>query len=116
MTYKSLHQEHSGYLGKAPAKELQKFNIVDGKVVELHYVTVHEFRVNDSEDPDLYAAVPMLDWQNTEKGQWVMEHAVEAPLWYRNIDPVTFGYRYMIRARLRGPDHTFWQLKWGQNI
>jgi hypothetical protein len=69
--------------------------------------------MGDVDDPDLYAAEPLIQWQNSEAGKWVMEHAVEPPMWQRVPDLNTFGYRYGITARLRARDYTFWQLKWG---
>jgi hypothetical protein len=32
-----------------------------------------------------------------------MKHAVETPTWYRMADPVSYGYKYEIRARFAGP-------------
>ena len=85
----------------------------DGSVEELHKIVVHSFRVGDAEDPDLYAAEPMWDWQESEKGQWVMKHAVEKPIWQRDVDFSTFGHRYRIVAELPGPRATEYYLKWG---
>lgn len=113
ITYKSLNEEFHGYIGPKPTKDIKKYMVENDHVVEIHTVTVHEFNVNDSEDPDIYAAIPMIEWQDTEKGKWVIEHAMESPVWYRHIDPLTFGYKYHIRAKLKGPDYTFYALKWG---
>ena len=85
----------------------------DGSIEELHKIVVHSFRVGDAEDPDLYAAEPMWDWQESEKGQWVMKHAVEKPIWQRDVDFSTFGHRYRIIAELPGPRATEYYLKWG---
>jgi leucyl-tRNA synthetase len=48
----------------------------------------------------------------TEKGKWVLEHAVDQPVWHRLLDPTTYGYKYKITARLKAVDYTFWTLKW----
>jgi hypothetical protein len=85
----------------------------DGSVDEIHKIVVHTFRVGDSEDPDLYAAEPMLNWQNGEAGRFVMKHAVEKPIWHRELDFETYGYRYAIVAELPGPRATEYYLKWG---
>jgi hypothetical protein len=50
-------------------------------------VKVHEFNLGDVEDPDLYAAEPIMAWQNTEAGQWVMQHSNDT-VWQRNNDPM----------------------------
>ena len=77
-------------------------------------VTVHKFRMGDVEDPDLYAAEPLIEWQNSEVGRWIMEHSVETPMWHRQVDVANYGHMYAVEAWLKGSDHTFWQLKWGQ--
>jgi len=85
----------------------------DGSIEELHKIVVHTFRVGDAEDPDIYAAQPLWDWQESEKGKWVMEHAIETPTWNRDLDFVTYGYRYAIVAELPGARATEYYLRWG---
>lgn len=76
-------------------------------------IVVHSFRMGDVEDPDLYAAEPLLKWEKSEIGQWVMSNAVETPSWHRIPDMVAFGYLYQIRAKLQGPKLTEYLLKYG---
>jgi hypothetical protein len=76
-------------------------------------VTVHKFRMGDVEDPDLYAAEPLWQWQNTEMGEWVMSNAVQTPSWHRLVDPSSFGWTYTIVAELSPKDYTYWWIKWG---
>ena len=83
--------------------------------MEIKTVVVHSFSVGDAEDPDLYAAVPLIDWEKSEQGQWIMEHAVDTPVWQRHVDHQTYGYRYKIVARLTDRDYTFWTLKWAKH-
>jgi hypothetical protein len=85
----------------------------DGSIEELHKIVVHSFSVGDAEDPDIYAAQPLWDWQESEKGKWVMEHSIQPPVWRRDLDFVTYGYRYAIVAELPGPRATEYYLKWG---
>ena len=73
---------------------------------------VHEFGMGDVEDPDIYAAGPVWKWQQSEVGQWVIEHAVEKPYWIKQID--AYGYQCRIMARLSAQDQTFFKLKWGK--
>jgi hypothetical protein len=89
-----------------------EYKLINGQGVKFSDVKVHEFIMGDVEDPDLYAAEPLIAWQNTEAGQWVMEHAVEQPFWHRMINPYTFGWTYYIIARLSEQDHMYWALKW----
>ena len=69
-------------------------------VEEIHKVTVHKFSMGDVEDPDLYAAQPLWEWQESEQGKFVMEHAIETPIWHRQADPYNYGYQYVIVAEL----------------
>jgi hypothetical protein len=108
--YKNTY--HTGYIGESPVKVTREFMIVDNKVHKIHDVTVHRFTIGDVEDPEIYAAGPLIDWQKSEKGSWVMEHAVESPVWHRMIDHSSFGYCFVIRAKLKDVDYTFYQLKW----
>ncbi len=89
--------------------------IIDGKPVRFRDVCVHEIKMGDVEDPDLFVADPIWRWQQTEAGKFVMEHAVEQPCWTSHIDHNTYGNIYRIMARLSNKDETFWQLKWGNN-
>jgi hypothetical protein len=69
-------------------------------VEEIHEVVVHRFRMGDVEDPDLYAAQPLWEWQESEAGKFVMEHAVETPIWHRQADLQNYGHQYIIVAEL----------------
>ncbi len=93
---------------------VNKYVIVGDRVEEVKTVVVHEFSMGDVEDPDLYAAQPLSDWERSEKGQWVMKNACDTPTWYRLSNPATFGYQYQIRAKLMGPSLTEWLLKYGR--
>jgi len=87
--------------------------VVQGQPVRFRDVCVHEFFMSDVEDPDLYAAQPILKWQDSEQGQWVMDNAAEQPYWVQHLDHNSWGYRYKIMARLSEQNETFWRLKWG---
>ena len=63
----------------------------------------------------MYAAQPIMEWQKSEAGQWIMEHAVEKPFWHRVLSSYTYGWTYYIIARLREQDHTYWALRWSNN-
>lgn len=90
-----------------------QFNLVHDRVVEVKTVVVHRFKMGDVDDPDLYAAQPLYEWEQSEMGQWVMSHAVDQPEWRRNMNISLYGYEYVIVAKLTARDYTFWQLKWG---
>jgi hypothetical protein len=106
-TYRSAESQK---LFKAP-----EWKLIEDKAVKISDVVVHEFVMGDVEDPDLYAAEPLYEWQNTEAGKWVMEHAVETPFWHRQVNPYYYGLTYYVVARLKEQDQTYWALKWQQS-
>ena len=94
-----------------PQSRPAEYQVIDNHVVRISNIVVHEFSMGDVEDPDLYAAQPLWDWQDSEAGRFVMTHAVEKPYWTRQADPFNYGHRYVIVARMREPDQTFFRLK-----
>jgi hypothetical protein len=86
--------------------------IVDGVAVKFSDILVHTFRLGDVDDPDLYAAQPLWDWQQTPAGKWVMAHAVKPPYWTRRMDYNSYGYQFNIIARLSEQNQIVWALKW----
>ena len=85
--------------------------VIDGKAVRFRDVCVHEIRMGDCEDPDLFVAEPIWKWQQTDAGKFVMEHAVDPPYWTRATDHHSYGHVYRIMARLSEQNETFWRLK-----
>lgn len=104
-------EHHKNKMYKPPQ---HKYNIVGDRVEECRTIVVHSFSMGDVEDPDLYAAQPMIDWEKSEAGQWVMKNAADTPTWHRIPDQVTYGYKYQIRAKLMGPALTEWLLRYGR--
>ena len=91
-----------------------KYKIVGDRVEEIREITVFQFSMGDVEDPDLYAAQPLMEWEQSEQGQWVIKNAHETPTWHRMADPMNFGHKYCIRAKLMGSALTEWFLKYGK--
>jgi len=104
-----------GYLGPIPKEDTYRYMIINDRVEEVREIVVHEFDMGDVEDPDLYAAEPLWQWQESESGKWIMEHAVETPMWHRSTDPHAYGYKYLISAKLAGPALTEWLLRYGDS-
>jgi hypothetical protein len=75
-------------------------------------VVVHHIRMGDVEDPDLFVAQPIYEWQQTDKGKWVMKHSNPAPIWHRNIDHYNYGWSYTITATFSGRRLTEYYLRW----
>lgn len=73
---------------------------------------VHEFRLGDCEDPEIYAAQPIYEWQQTDKGKWIMEHAHD-PTFHIVTSPMSYQYIVRITAELDGPRLTEYYLRFG---
>ena len=86
----------------------------DATIQEIHRVVVHRFKVGDVEDPDLYAAQPMQEWQNSEQGKFIMANAIEKPEWQRHLNSVFYSYEYVITAKLEKKKLSEFYLKWGK--
>ena len=70
--------------------------------------------MGDVDDIDIYVAEPIYQWQQTEQGRWVMEHAQDLT-YHTSADPSTFGCRVSIRGRINeGLELTAYLLKYGK--
>lgn len=76
-------------------------------------IVVYKFRLGDVDDPEIHAASPIYNWQQTEQGRWVMQHSNPEPYWTMGFDHSTYGYRIDIVAQFSDVDTTFFQLKYG---
>lgn len=77
-----------------------RFKVENDLVKEIHKVVVHRFRLSDVDDPEIYAAQPMYEWQQSDAGKFVMKHAIDTPVWLKHIDHTTYGYQFAIVAEL----------------
>lgn len=71
----------------------------------------HEFTLGDVEDPEIYAAQPLYEWQITDMGKWVMQHCTN-PTYKVSVDQNTFGYKVTIYGDLTDEDTTYFTLKY----
>lgn len=78
-------------------KPTKKYQVYDNEVYEQRIV--HKFTMSDVEDPELYVAQPIYEWQQTEHGKWVMKHGRDAQ-YHMHVEPVTYGYRIVITAHI----------------
>lgn len=69
--------------------------------------------MGDVEDPQLYAASPLYEWEHSEIGQWVIKHSIEQPTWTQYTDTYSYGYQFVLTADLSEEDITYFVLKWG---
>jgi hypothetical protein len=107
----SYFQHHSPYTHRPPR---DKYVVMGDRVEEVKTIVVHEFTMGDVEDPDLHAAEPLINWEKSELGQWVMKNSCDTPTWHRMADPVSMGFKYRITAKLTGAALTEWLLRYGR--
>jgi hypothetical protein len=84
-------------------------------VEEIHKVVVHKFTVGDVEDPEIYAAAPIWDWQQTDAGKFVMKYAKETPVFHKNLNHGSYGYEYAVTAELEAKKLSEFYLRWGKD-
>lgn len=96
-------------------KSKPMYNIINDTVIMKKEIVVHTFTMGDVEDPDLYAAEPLYQWQKSPEGSWVMENCCDdAPIWHRQVDPASFGHRYIILATFEEKKLTEFYLRFGK--
>lgn len=111
----SYFQYHSPYLHRPPRNKYNIIKYPEGdRVEECREVVVYSFSMGDVDDPDLYAAQPLSEWEKSEAGQWIMKNAADTPTWHRMADAVSYGYKYQIRAKLMGSALTEYLLRWSK--
>jgi len=70
-----------------------------------HRRQVHSFTMGDVEDPEIYAAQPIYEWQQTDHGKWVMEHGLD-PNYLIRPDETMWGFKVLIIAHINDRDWT----------
>lgn len=74
-------------------------------------IVFHRFTMGDVDDVDIYVAQPIYEWQQTDKGRWIMSNATD--LSYHTFpDAETFGYQVVIKGILEDKKATEYYLKW----
>ena len=76
-------------------------------------ITFHSFGMGDVEDPELYAAEPLYQWQQTEQGQWVMKHCSD-PQYIVRADDHNWGHKIIVYGEIEDRLATEYLLKWGK--
>lgn len=84
-------------------------------VHEIYKVVVHKFTISDSDDPEIYAAEPIWEWQQSEAGKFVMKYAVDKPAFHRHFDYARLGYHYAITAELEKKKYSEFLLRYGRH-
>jgi hypothetical protein len=76
-------------------------------------ITFHTFGMGDVEDPELYAAQPLYEWQQTDQGQWVMKNCSD-PQYIIRPDISTFGHKIIVHGEVEDQLATEYLLRWGK--
>jgi len=74
-------------------------------------ITFHTFGLGDVEDPELYAAIPLGEFMETEKGQWI-RYNCQDPQYVIRPDPHTYGTKVMVYGEVEEPAATEYFLRW----
>jgi hypothetical protein len=74
----------------------------------------HTFKMGDVDDPELYASAPILEWQKTDQGQWVMKHCPD-PQYSIEPDTYSWGQSVKIHGPLEERDAVIFMLKWSNS-
>lgn len=79
-----------------------------------HKVVVHKFTIGDVEEPYLYAAEPIREWEQTDKGRWCLQHCEGEMVMQSQPDAMMWGYEVVIQGELNDKNLTYFRLRWGQ--
>ena len=93
---------------------MKTYKVIDNKVYTYHKIVFHTFLLSDVEDPEIYAAGPIWDWQQTEAGKFVMQYSEDQPVFHSQIDYQHYGYRFAITAIMEEKKLTEYYLKFGK--
>lgn len=69
------------------------------------------FNMGDVEDPEIYIAQPIYEFQQTPKGRWMMENCKD-PVYQIGPCPETYGYRAVIYGDVEEKLATEFYLRW----
>lgn len=70
--------------------------------------------MGDVDDVEVYAAQPIYEWLQTEKGKWVNERCHDL-IWQTIANPDTYGYTIVLRGSITDRDATEYYLRWPSN-
>jgi hypothetical protein len=76
-------------------------------------INFHSFGMGDVEDPELYAAFPLSEFMETEKGQWIKFNCKD-PKYIIRPDNTTFGNRIIVYGEVEEKLATEYFLKWAE--
>ena len=72
---------------------------------------VKEIAMGDCEDPYLYAAFPISEWEKSDEAKWLKSKCDDLVFFCDN-DPSSWGFKIRIYAPLTGEALTYYNLKY----
>jgi hypothetical protein len=81
------------------------------KLIKRH---LHNLKIGDVEEPEIYLAFAWNGFSKTEKGTWIVDNCQNL-VYNEHIDPNGLGYLYKISGNLTEENYTFFLLKWGSD-
>ena len=69
--------------------------------------------MGDVEDPEIYAAIPLGEFMETEKGHWIRANCAD-PQYIIRPDPSTFGVRVVVFGEVEDRAATEYYLRWNK--
>jgi hypothetical protein len=75
---------------------------------------VHTIEMGDVEDPEIYAAEPIINFEKSDKGRWLMSNSYKQLEFTIRPNSRTYGWRICIWSYLNEQDLTYYSLKWGE--
>jgi hypothetical protein len=89
-------------------KNLEEYETI---INDWHKIYVHKFNMGDVEEPELYAGHALYEWQQTEKGKFIMTYGRNHTY---NITPdfSTYGYMCVILCELNAKKLAEYYLRW----
>ena len=75
---------------------------------------VKEIRMGDCEDPYLYAAFPISEWEKSEEHAYIRSQCTDPNdlVFFCDNDPTHWGFTIRIYAPLQGEALTYYNLKY----
>ena len=90
-----------------------KLHTLPSNSFNLHKVILYKCFIGDVEDPYIWAADPIMRWQDTEQGRWCLDNCEGDIVFHTAVDHRGLGYQVVIQGNLNDKNLTYFKLRWG---
>lgn len=80
--------------------------------ISTHKIHINVGSIANIEDPNLYVGELLVNWEKSEKGKWVIAHALETPIWHTVYSATKVTYDCKVSALLEEVDYLYFKLQW----